>query len=109
MVTTSENGFSKPKEYASRFPLDTLSFTSLDTDPTSFTKAIKFPEWKDAMKSEYDCLMSQTIICPYKAWILVPYEEGMNVIASKWVFKTKRIASGDICPYKARVVVRSSH
>lgn len=41
-----------------------------------------------------------------KTWILVPKHAGMNLVGSKWVFKTKLSANGAIDRYKARLVAR---
>jgi hypothetical protein len=39
-------------------------------------------------------------------WTLVPPRPGINVIDSKWVFKTKRRSDGSIEQYKARLVAK---
>ena len=39
-------------------------------------------------------------------WDLVELPEGQKAVGSKWVFKTKRNADGEIEPYKARLIVQ---
>jgi histone deacetylase 1/2 len=53
------------------------------------------------MDGEYDALMRN------KTWHLVPVEKGKNIIDSKWVYKIKRKANGEIDKYKARLVAKS--
>jgi hypothetical protein len=57
-------------------------------------------EWEAAIKSEYDSLVSR------KTWKLVPCPAGRKLVDSKWVFKLKRDANGQIARYKARLVAR---
>lgn len=57
-------------------------------------------EWKIAMKSEYDALISQ------KTWETVPRPKGKNVIKTKWVFRKKYKSDGSIEKYKARMVAK---
>jgi hypothetical protein len=40
-------------------------------------------QWKDSMQCEYDSRMK------HETWTLVPRPVNVNIIASKWVFKTK--------------------
>jgi hypothetical protein len=53
-----------------------------------------------AIKSEYDSLVS------WKTWTLVLCSAGRKFVDSKWVFKLKRDANGQITRYKARLVAR---
>ena len=52
------------------------------------------------MRKEYNSLIS------HNTWELVDLPEGRNVVGSKWVFKTKRKANGEIDKYKARLVAQ---
>nr|GEZ57867.1 uncharacterized mitochondrial protein AtMg00810-like isoform X2 [Tanacetum cinerariifolium] len=70
------------------------------TEPTSFTVANNSPEWRQAMKEEYDALMKSG------TWSLVPRSSNTNVIDGKWVYKLKRDKNGAITRYKARFVAK---
>lgn len=73
-------------------------------DPKSFREAVTGPykeEWCQAMRREIDAL-KQT-----KTWILMPISKvKTRLIGSRWVFRTKRNAQGEIVEFKARFVVK---
>lgn len=78
----------------------------IEPDPTSFDKAIHHPvfgkQWKEGIRSELDSLDAN------KTWTIIPESElpsGAHVLSSKWVFKTKKSADGNI-RHKARLVIR---
>ena len=52
------------------------------------------------MKNEYDSLIEN------KTWILTKLPAGKRAISSKWVFKTKMNALGELVCRKARLVAR---
>jgi hypothetical protein len=52
------------------------------------------------MEQEFNALLQND------TWRLVPPRPGLNVIDSKWVFKTKRRSDGSIERYKARLVAK---
>jgi hypothetical protein len=60
-------------------------------------------QWRDSIQCEYDSLMKHEI------WRLVPRHVNVNIIASKWVFKTK-VAKNDadleITKYKSRLIAK---
>jgi hypothetical protein len=68
--------------------------------PISHHDALREPEWYAAMSAEFDAL-SQT-----KTWTLVPRPPGVNIVGSKWIFKTKHRPDGSIDKHKARLVAR---
>ncbi|GJW51190.1 putative RNA-directed DNA polymerase [Tanacetum coccineum] len=70
------------------------------TEPTSFTVANNSPEWRQAMKKEYDALMKNGM------WSLVPRASNTNVVDGKWVYRLKRDKNGAITRYKARFVAK---
>ncbi|GKD69233.1 putative ribonuclease H-like domain-containing protein [Tanacetum coccineum] len=70
------------------------------TEPTSFTVANNSPEWRQAMKEEYDALMKNG------TWSLVPRASNTNVVDGKWVYRLKRDKNGAITRYKARFVAK---
>jgi hypothetical protein len=91
----------RPKEY----PDYVLYYThcSDSTEPSTVNEALSSPcaeEWHTAMQCEIDSMMEN------KAWVLVPKPKGKNIVQSKWVFKAKRNAKGDVVKYKARLVAK---
>ncbi|GJV58678.1 putative RNA-directed DNA polymerase [Tanacetum coccineum] len=58
------------------------------------------PEWRQAMKEEYDALMKNG------TWSLVPRASNTNVVDGKWVYRLKRDKNGAITRYKARFVAK---
>jgi hypothetical protein len=72
-------------------------------DPLTYLQATRSPEsesWKLAMKSELDSVGSTG------TWKEVATPPGRKLVGSKWVFKTKRDASGNIAKFKARIVAQ---
>lgn len=70
-------------------------------DPESVKQAQESPQWSDwkqAMQSEYDALMSNG------TWELVQIPDGVKPLPCRWLFKTKYNADGSIERYKARLV-----
>lgn len=73
------------------FALQTVT-EALASDESSF--------WKDAMKEELDSHMTN------HTWDLAELPPGKKPIKSKWVFKKKTNANGEVIRYKARLVVK---
>jgi len=72
-------------------------------EPASYKQALRSPhakEWETAIKNEYDSLVARS------TWKLVPRPAGRKLVDSKWVFKLKRDADGQIARFKARLVAR---
>ena len=72
-------------------------------DPTSYKEAIQSKDrekWLEAMEEEHQAHIDNG------TWELVPRPAGVNVIASRWVFKTKRDENGEIVKYKGRGVAK---
>jgi hypothetical protein len=59
-----------------------------------------WPRWKEAVSAE---LKSLDEAC---TWDIVSQPKNTNIVSSKWVFKIKRNAAGEIDKYKARLVAR---
>ena len=57
-------------------------------------------EWKQAADSEYDSLLQN------ETWDLVPLPSGRKPIGSRWVFKVKYGANGEVERFKARLVAK---
>ncbi|OBZ68228.1 hypothetical protein A0H81_11842 [Grifola frondosa] len=79
---------------------------SLGFDPRSVAEAKRrpdWPKWQEAMRDEIRRLESR------KAWVYVdppPRSSGHNVVGSKWVFRMKRDARGEVTGYCARLVAQ---
>ena len=72
-----------------------------EVDPTNYTAAMKTAtaeKWKIAIKDEIQALRNNG------TWVAVPRPSGVQVLHSKWVFKTKFDANGGVERYKARLV-----
>nr|GEU34299.1 Gag/Pol polyprotein [Tanacetum cinerariifolium] len=68
--------------------------------PTSFIVANNSPEWRQAMKEEYDALIKNG------TWSLVPRASNTNVVDGKWVYMLKRDKNGVVTRYKARFTAK---
>ena len=57
-------------------------------------------QWSKATKKEIDSLSKK------ETWELVDLPSGKNIVGSKWIFKHKRDANGNINRFKARLVAQ---
>jgi histone deacetylase 1/2 len=78
----------------------THGVTDPTLEPDNHTEALCIPHWRAAIELEYQALLRN------ETWRLVPPRPGLNIVDSKWVFKTKRHADGTIERYKARLVAK---
>jgi Reverse transcriptase (RNA-dependent DNA polymerase) len=72
-------------------------------DPKTFKKAMSHEfanEWEKAMNEEIDSLEKN------KTWEVCKLPDGKKAIGSKWVFKTKLDANGNVVRRKARAVAK---
>ncbi|CAI7878526.1 unnamed protein product [Closterium sp. NIES-53] len=72
-------------------------------EPATLKEALKSSdaeEWKKAMESELKSIEENG------TWELVELPEGRNAITSKWLFKIKSDADGNIERYKSRLVAK---
>nr|CAC37623.1 copia-like polyprotein [Arabidopsis thaliana] len=95
MITRSKDGIQKPNP---RYAL-IVSKSSFD-EPKTITTAMKHPSWNAAVMDEIDRIHM------LNTWSLVPATEDMNILTSKWVFKTKLKPDGTIDKLKARLVAK---
>jgi hypothetical protein len=68
--------------------------------PASHRTAVSEPAWRNAMDDEFDALERN------HTWTLVPRPPGMNIVGSKWIFKTKFRPDGSVDKHKAHLVAR---
>jgi hypothetical protein len=74
-----------------------------ENDPKTYKQALRSSNcdrWKEAMLEEFSSLVL------HQTWTLVDLPKGRNLVGCKWVFKTKRDASGEIDRFKARLVAQ---
>lgn len=87
------------------FP-DAVSYSAMVNniyDPETVREAMsgeQRKEWQEAMLSEYDSLIKNN------TWTLMNLPNNRKLVNSKWVFKTKTTADGQVLRYKARLVAK---
>ncbi|KAH9678443.1 retrovirus-related pol polyprotein from transposon RE1 [Citrus sinensis] len=91
MITRGKAGIFKPKVYTA---------VLLHKEPGTVQEAINDEKWFQAMKAEYDALMSNG------TWTLVPRTEHHRLVGNKWVFRVKSNTDGSVAKYKARLVAK---
>ncbi len=81
----------------------TYMSVSNEDEPTTVEEALKGQDrnkWKLAMEDEMNSLMKNN------TWDLTELPSGKKPIQTKWVFKVKKDAVGNILKYKARLVAK---
>src|SRR6266511_2094247 len=72
-------------------------------EPCSLAEAKKRPDWhlwEKAIQEELAMLKTSG------TWELVDAPEDANIVGSKWVFRAKKDAAGNVVQYKARLVAQ---
>ena len=72
-------------------------------EPRNYKEVEKRPDrelWENAMREELGMLKNAG------TWELVDQPAGVNVVGSKWVYKAKKNAAGQVIHYKARLVAQ---
>jgi hypothetical protein len=72
----------------------------IDSEPSTYEEATKKQVLKDAMMEEYQYIMKNDV------WEEVLRPKGKSVVTSKWIYKIKHAADGNIEKYKAIFVAR---
>jgi hypothetical protein len=72
----------------------------MDAEPSSYEEVIENRVWKDATGEEYQSILKNDV------WDVVPILEEKSVVSSKWIYKTKHAADGNIEKYKAIFVAQ---
>ena len=70
------------------------------TEPKTYKSALKIPCWFRAMEEEIHALNTN------QTWSLVPRPKNVNVIGSKWIFRTKFKEDVTVDLHKARLVAQ---
>ena len=71
-----------------------------ESEPSSYEQEVDEQVWRDAMVEEYASIMKNDV------WEVVPRPEGKSVVTSKWLYKIKYVADGNIEKYEAWFVAR---
>jgi hypothetical protein len=108
ITTTKPTRDKRPPPYLSNYDCPTLKKPTQSHDalivsndePKSYKTALKYTNWKTAMKDEIDALHHN------HTWSLVPRPPNANVVGSKWIFRTKFKEDGTIDRFKARLVAK---
>jgi hypothetical protein len=79
-----------------------LSVLLID-EPKSYRQAKVSPQWSDWKKAMDDELKS---LKDNDVWDVIPKPVGRKIVASRWVFKAKGNAQGEVERYKARLVAK---
>src|SRR6202522_3449770 len=72
-------------------------------EPRSLAEAKSWPDWPLWEKAIEDELMT---LKSAGTWEVVDAPVGVNIVGSKWVFKAKKDAAGNVVRYKARLVAQ---
>ena len=78
MQTHAKFGIFKPKRAH-----NTTTVDYLNTEPPNFKTALQYPQWHEAMTSEFQALQRQA------TWTLVPPSQTHNLVGCRWVYKLK--------------------
>ncbi|KAJ9538691.1 hypothetical protein OSB04_031424 [Centaurea solstitialis] len=87
------------EQLSSSFKAFTASVSS-NTEPRSYSEAVKQKEWVLAMEQELQAMKDNN------TWSIVSLPPGKNVVGCRWVYKVKLKADGTIERYKARLVAK---
>ena len=98
-VTTEPHRLTRVRSAPEWYGNPVLEVMLLDHDePTNYEEAMMSPDsakWLEAMKSEIGSMYDN------KVWTLVDLPDDRRAIESKWIFKKKTDADGNVTVYKA--------
>lgn len=80
-----------------------MAGSSVNDTPMHYNDVSNFEdeaEWRKAIDSELNSLMKN------ETWIVVPSPKNVKLISSRWIFKKKPDADGNLTVYKARLVAK---
>lgn len=72
----------------------------VDSDPITYTEAVKEEKWREAMNNEIKSIEKN------QTWELTDLPKGKKTIGVKWVFRTKLNEKGEVDKHKARLVAK---
>ena len=102
MITRSRNNIYKPKrlDHTTLAPIISTHPLPSTVEPTSIKAALADPQWLQAMRIEYNALISN------HTWDLVPPVPSQNLVGCKWMFRIKHHPDGSVDRYKAWLVAK---
>lgn len=100
MRTRSRNGISKTKSFPDFTPTGLLAALLATNEPKGFKSTLKHPGWVVAMDDELQALHKN------HTWDVVPRPSGVNIVGSKWIYRTKYLSNGSVERLKARLVAQ---
>ena len=71
-----------------------------DAKPSSFEEEDKLQVWKDAMLEEYRSIIKNNV------WDIVLMPKDKSMVSSKWIYRIKHAADGNVEKFKAIFVAR---
>ena len=71
-----------------------------DSEPSTFEEASQHHVWRDTMMEEYHSIMKNDVRD------IVPRPKGKSIVTSRWLYKLKHAADGNVEKYKAWFVAR---
>ncbi|KAM0008922.1 putative RNA-directed DNA polymerase [Helianthus debilis subsp. tardiflorus] len=81
-------------------PIKADELLLVNNEPTTYTEATNYNDWREAMKSEVRSIEKN------QTWLLVDLPVGHKAIGLKWVYKLKKDPSGQVTKCKARLVAK---
>ncbi|KAD4179957.1 hypothetical protein E3N88_28548 [Mikania micrantha] len=98
---TPIKGFRSLDNVYERAPkIETTELLFTEEEPQNYKEASVDKKWIEAMQAEIDSINKNN------TWNLTDLPSNHKAIGLKWVFKTKRDASGNIIKHKARLVAK---
>jgi hypothetical protein len=91
----------REKRRPRKFPTYMALMTNIiDSEPSNIEEAVSQQVWRDAKMEEHYSIMRNDV------WEIVLRPEGKLAVTSKWLYKVKHAADGNVDKYKARFVAR---
>eukprot|EP00253_Pinus_taeda_P007663 PITA_07663 len=70
----------------------------VEIEPYSFEEAVQQPIWFDATMEEYDFIVRNSV------WDVISRLKNKSVVSSRWLYKVKQAADGNVEKHKARFI-----
>lgn len=100
MMTRAKEGITKPIQKLCLISTKHRLQDDAFMEPTCYSKSCTNPKWTTGMHVQINALIKNG------TWSLVKFEDGMNVVDSKWEYRIKQNPDGSVDCYKARLVAQ---